>query len=50
MHKNMLMSYVRNGIIVDKISTALKDIKRIYVETAPLIYYVEVNSSYIDHQ
>ena len=31
-----------------KISKALTGVQRIYIETAPLIYYVEVNSTYID--
>lgn len=31
-----------------KISEALRASRRLYIETAPLIYYVEVNSDYID--
>ena len=31
-----------------KISTALKNVRRLYIESAPLIYYVEENLAYID--
>jgi predicted nucleic acid-binding protein len=31
-----------------KISHALRAVKRIYVETSPLIYYVEENPTYVD--
>lgn len=30
-----------------KIADALKDVGRLYIETAPLIYYVETNPTYI---
>ncbi len=30
-----------------KISSALKDVQRIFIETAPLIYYVEENPAYV---
>jgi predicted nucleic acid-binding protein len=30
-----------------KIADALKDVKRLYIETAPFIYYVEENPTYI---
>jgi predicted nucleic acid-binding protein len=31
-----------------KIADALKAVKRLYIETAPLIYYVEENPTYVD--
>ena len=31
-----------------KIADALEDVGRLYIETAPLIYYVEENPTYID--
>lgn len=31
-----------------KISEALADVKRLYIDAAPLVYYVEENSHYVD--
>jgi predicted nucleic acid-binding protein len=47
MRRSMYINCAVNGISVMKISIALTDVRRIYIETAPLIYYIETNPLYM---